>query len=802
MFDKFILRPGRALQLTLLFLLLTSRKIVAAEDAVAPSARERLEDVSSAVSSHSAVYSLIDRLSERGVLSKQDTTELLLAAEADEADLRAQDAEIKAARAEAAAARARLRAVMAQSRRTSPASAAAVEPPARRAPREIAGPAEPAAVEAAPLPPIRRPASVATLPERVQAPAQDDTAAAEPPAVSSRQQRAERTPPPAATEDTPPPARVVRRVERTVPPAAAVDEVTDAAPASVPVRGSRRTQPVDTVVPSRASAAPSAEAMAETAPEEPVVRRAARPATAVPSEELAAATPAGAPEFDSASGTVRVAYVPEAVKEEIRDEVRQDVLTQAAKEGWSTPGAVPEWVNKFRLFADLRVRYESLRFPETNLPSDPTNAGSGYWNFNAINTGSPFDINNQVLTPAPITDLDQDRNRIRLRARLGTVADFAEGCSAGLRLATGETNSPVSENQTLGAAGSGQGGNFSRFAAWIDRAYMKWETGGMPNQDLTVAVGRFDNPFFATSMIWADDLAFDGLAAQGKFPAGDNFTPFFAVGGFPVFNTDLNFSTNQVTKFKSYDKYLAAAQLGATFDLGSKFQLKVGSAYYFFKNVEGKVSSPMAPIMSTDAGDTDASRPAFAQKGNTYIALRHIINLPSGTQGPQYQYFGLATPFRELAFTAQLDFNQFEPFQVSLVGEYVKNLAFDRDVILKNGPEQLPGPVNNNAQDGTTFGGGPTAWMASLRVGVPLVKKRWDWNASIGYRRVESDAVVDGFCDSDFGGGGTNMKGYTVGANFAIFTDVWLGLRYMSATQIAGPNLKNDVIQFDVNSRF
>ena len=87
-------------------------------------------------------------------------------------------------------------------------------------------------------------------------------------------------------------------------------------------------------------------------------------------------------------------------------------------------------------------------------------------------------------------------------------------------------------------------------------------------------------------------------------------------------------------------------------------------------------------------------------------------------------------------------------------------------------------------------------------LGDAVLQKGGDWNTSLGYRKVESDAVVDGFCDSDFGGGGTNLKGLTVGTNLALSSNVWLGVRWMSATQVAGPTFKNDIIQFDINGKF
>jgi hypothetical protein len=489
---------------------------------------------------------------------------------------------------------------------------------------------------------------------------------------------------------------------------------------------------------------------------------------------------------------VRVTYVPEVVKQELRAEVKQDVLDEARKEGWATPQAVPGWVSKFRLFGDLRSRYEGLRYPDGN---DNTGA---FPNFNAINTGAPFDTSGPVFSPQ--LDVDQNRDRFRLRLRVGAEVDMGRNVSVGIRVASGNDNSPVTENQTLGAAGSGQGGNFSKYSLWLDRGFLKYETGGMPDKDLTVSVGRFENPFFGTSMIWADDLGFDGAALQGKFPIGEDVTPFFTLGAFPVFNTDLNFASNNPAKYKSYDKWLYGSQLGTTLDLGKDFAFKVGAAYYLFKNIEGQLSSPFTPLTTSDAGNTDASRPAFAQKGNTYMALRDIVPGPLNNNGTidQFQYFGLASKFHELALDAKLDFNQFEPFQISLQGEYVKNRAFDSASVAAVA-------VNNqgSATSGTgPFLGGGTAWLVRMTIGAAALQDPGDWNVNLGYRKVESDAVVDGFCDSDFGGGGTNLKGLTLGGNLVVYRGVWLGVRWMSASQVAGPTFKNNILQVDLNAKF
>lgn len=493
--------------------------------------------------------------------------------------------------------------------------------------------------------------------------------------------------------------------------------------------------------------------------------------------------------------TVRVTYVPEVVKQQMREEIKQEVMTEAREENWAAPRTFPDWVSRFHFVGDVRTRYEGDFFPANNA----TGFGSSFWNFNGINTGSPFDITSLTTNP-PFFNADQDRNRARLRARFGTEVDVGSGFTSGVRIGTGESSSPVSENQSLGASG----GNFSKYAIWLDRGFIKYDVGGKPEKDLSATVGRFDNPFFSTSMIWADDLAFDGLSVKGKYRVADGVTPFLTTGAFPVYNTDLNFSSNQPTKFQSEDKWLYAVQVGSDFKPTDSFGIKVGAAFYDFENVQGKVSSPFVPLTSADAGNTDASRPSFAQRGNTYIALRNITPDPSNNNGAinQWQYFGLATPFRVAALTSQLDFYQFDPFHLWLVGEAVDNVAFNKGAINRNGPSNLRGPVNNNAPNGGGFEGGNLGGLVRLNLGKASLEKLWDWNVSIGYRYVESDAVIDGFCDSDFGGGGTNLKGYTVGGNIALSPHVSAGLRWMSADSIAGPTFNEDVIQFDINAKF
>jgi hypothetical protein len=387
--------------------------------------------------------------------------------------------------------------------------------------------------------------------------------------------------------------------------------------------------------------------------------------------------------------------------------------------------------------------------------------------------------------------------------------DLEDGFTMGLRIATGETNTPTSTNQSLGAANAAQGGNFSKYAIWLDRAFVRYEVGGEPGRDFLAEVGRFDNPYYTVSeLVWDEDLGWDGLAFSGKYrlPLDSNIavTPFASAGIFPIFDTELNFSSNRPDKFSSEDKFLYGFQAGTSVRFNKDFSAKIAGAFYDFYNIEGKKSDPCVPLSASDQCDTDDSRPSFAQKGNTYFPLRNItptIDNGFGTM-KQFQYFGLATPFRVVDVTSSLDFAHFDPIHMTVFGQWIENVAFDwadinRIAINNRGPS--PDPLLNKLG---RFDGGNIGWIAGLKIGYPALQHRWDWALGVNYRYLESDATPDAFNDSDFGLGGTNLKGYSVFGALALSPRIGLALRWLSADEVGGPPFRNDTVQFDFNAKF
>ncbi len=505
---------------------------------------------------------------------------------------------------------------------------------------------------------------------------------------------------------------------------------------------------------------------------------------------------------------MKVSYVPESVRQQMREEVRSQVMADlraGSPDGKNSAVALalPGMDSTFGLFGDIRLRYELQQFPEGN---DNTGA---FPNFNSINTGAPFDTAGLVFSPQ--RNVDEERMRFRYRVRVGGEWQLADGFSTGIKIATGENNSPVTTNQSVGLANQGQGGNFSKYALWLDRAFFKYHGDFGRAASVDLLGGRFDSPFMATPLIFDEDLGFDGLAIKLKGKWGSRVKPFFTAGAFPIFNTDLNFSSNQPAKFESTDKYLFAVQGGADLTLSDTIKLKLGVAYYNFDGVQGELSEPFLPLSASDAGPTDNTRPSFAQSGNTYKPLRQIIPDVTNNFGTsnQYQYFGLASEFAPVVASGKLEYSGFEPVQVALTGEYIKNTAFNRaeiESVAVNNRGPVP-PKDAEAAAGTpggigVFDGDDTAWMVGIKFGQLALMKRGDWTLGAEYRHLGSDAVVDGFIDSDFGSGGANLKGFAFTGAYALSKNASLGVLWNSNEEIAGPPLKADFLMFDFKIKF
>ena len=449
--------------------------------------------------------------------------------------------------------------------------------------------------------------------------------------------------------------------------------------------------------------------------------------------------------------SVRVPYVPETVRQEIKDQVREEVIAQARAERWADPGRLPEWADRITIEGDVRLRAQHDMLDQGNV----------------VDAGGVLLPTAVVLNFAGqnITNSTEDQTRLRLRARLGVHARVTDDVQAAIRFATGSTGStgsPGSLNNTLG------GTEYSaRNSAGIDLAYVRWNPSA---QWFTLTGGRIPNPFFSSDLLWAQDLNFDGVAVPLRFVARENLQPFVTLGAFPL--RDFDPSPAEPAR---KDKWLQGVQVGVDYGYATSTLLRLGAAYYDYRNIAG---IPNLDPLQPNLYDWTAA-PAARQKGNTVMPIDFA---GAGT------LFGYASQFRIVNLTGEIGFRYDDLRRVTLLADWAKNVGFDREEIL--------------GRTGADLERRDSARHLRLTFGHSQMQRWGDWFAFGGYKRVEADSVLDVFTDGDFHLGGTNAKGWYFGGGFGIGRNAWFGAKYSTGNQIDGPPLAIDVLQIDMNARF
>ncbi|MEQ7919380.1 putative porin [Xanthomonas sp. WHRI 1810A] len=215
----------------------------------------------------------------------------------------------------------------------------------------------------------------------------------------------------------------------------------------------------------------------------------------------------------------------------------------------------------------------------------------------------------------------QDKDRQRIRARLGAYTEINPQVSTGIRIATGGSNDARSTNQDLD-------GYFVKKDLWLDQGYIDYHPDAIKN--LHIIGGKMAQPWVSMGdIIWDNDINPEGLAATYSLPISKSFELFGSAGNYTLKdNID-----GDGTQFKN-DLRLNAGQLGARFTPMDALKVTIGGSIYQYQN------------------DKDSA--ALAVNGNNTNRFRLIEGFG------QVDINGLAVP-------------------LSVYGQYVVNNATDSD---------------------------------------------------------------------------------------------------------------------------
>ncbi|MCM8794205.1 MAG: putative porin [Candidatus Omnitrophica bacterium] len=281
---------------------------------------------------------------------------------------------------------------------------------------------------------------------------------------------------------------------------------------------------------------------------------------------------------------------------------------------------------------------------------------------------------------------------------------------------------------------------FDKKSVFIDKAYVAYT----PWKGISLTGGKMEIPFYApTQIVWDSDVTPEGAAIQLR-----------SAGPLPLFQENLpttpflNIGAFQISELNgdAGDPAMFGVQLGKETQLPGGFTWTSAVAYYEMTGVEDKRISDI-----TQAG---------APSGNSTAG-------PAGA--PVYRY-----DYDVVDFLGKLEIPDILGRPVALIGNGVFN----------------PGAEENNS-----------AWQAGVKVG-KVSGKLGSWELSYFYKKVEPDAVLGAITDSDFGGGGTNHQGHSVGARIGLNKYADLGVTYHNAREVNGAENDVDTLQIDSNLKF
>ncbi|MBC3951990.1 putative porin [Pseudomonas folii] len=165
----------------------------------------------------------------------------------------------------------------------------------------------------------------------------------------------------------------------------------------------------------------------------------------------------------------------------------------------------------------------------------------------------------------------QDKDRQRIRARLGAYTEINPQVSTGIRIATGGSSDARSTNQDLD-------GYFVKKDLWLDLGFIDYAPTAVKN--LHVIGGKMNQPWVSMGdVIWDGDINPEGLATTYSIPLGGK-TELFGSAGYYTLKDNID---GEGTQFR-HDLSMTAGQLGAKFAPTDNLKVTLGGSVYAFDN--------------------------------------------------------------------------------------------------------------------------------------------------------------------------------------------------------------------------
>ncbi|WP_372719242.1 putative porin [Immundisolibacter sp.] len=220
------------------------------------------------------------------------------------------------------------------------------------------------------------------------------------------------------------------------------------------------------------------------------------------------------------------------------------------------------WAANTQLKGDVRVRYENI-----HIEDELDNGG-------------------------------RDKDRQRIRARLGAFSQVNPEVEAGIQIASGGGKEARSTNQDMSDY-------FSKKDLWLDLAYIDYHPLQVPG--LNVFGGKMKQPWLSVGdVIWDSDVNPEGAAATYKRQFGD--AELFGSAGYFVLQDNID---GEGVQFE-HDLRLYAGQVGARLAPADSVKVTLGGSVFGYDNDE---DAPGTGALRANGNTTDEFRlyEAFGQ---------------------------------------------------------------------------------------------------------------------------------------------------------------------------------------------
>jgi len=290
-------------------------------------------------------------------------------------------------------------------------------------------------------------------------------------------------------------------------------------------------------------------------------------------------------------------------------------------------------------------------------------------------------------------------------------------------------------------------GGFSRKWIMLDLAFVDFHPKALAGLDLLA--GKMSLPFEVaekTELMWDNDLTPEGIAFKYRRGAGERAGIFLNGAVFDIRDVDPD---------DLGEAWMIGGQAGLDAKLPRGVDLTIGAGYFNYEGAIGRLGFYRANEFY----------------GNTTRLWQGTTEL-----GGHYFYRGYANDFNIFEALGVVDFGLREWADVALYGTY----------------------VNNVRADGQNVG-----WLAGGSAS--RGRDRGAIKLSASYRRLEPDAVIAIFTDSDFIGGGTDGKGWELGLVCGAAKQVDLSVTwFLNVKHIEDERFETDYdrLQLDVQARF